>query len=143
MADAPNKLPTDLLKDVSRTFYKTLCVLPSSIRPQIGLAYLLARTTDTIADTEAVPVEKRLRALNDLRERIAGKVSDPVNVGELAQGQGTPAERVLLEKCEESIALLQRFSLNDRELVRGVLDTIASGQELDLRRFAEVSPAAE
>ena len=46
-----------LLRDVSRSFYKTLAILPGSIRPQISLAYLLARTTDTIADTEIVPVE--------------------------------------------------------------------------------------
>jgi len=36
----------------------------------IGLAYLLARTTDTIADTELVPLEQRLEALKRLRERI-------------------------------------------------------------------------
>ena len=45
---------TSLLKEVSRSFYLTMRVLPSAIRPQIGLAYLLARTTDTIADTEIV-----------------------------------------------------------------------------------------
>ena len=33
-----------LLKSVSRSFYLTLWVLPAEIRPQIGLAYLLART---------------------------------------------------------------------------------------------------
>ena len=45
-----------LLKQTSRSFYLTLRVLPRAVRPQIGLAYLLARTTDTIADTEIVPV---------------------------------------------------------------------------------------
>ena len=68
-------LPThlkELLKQNSRTFYWTLRVLPSAIRPQIGLAYLLARTTDTIADTEILPVEQRLEALGKLRGRILG-----------------------------------------------------------------------
>ena len=37
----------DLLKATSRSFYLTLRVLPARVRPQIGLAYLLARTTDT------------------------------------------------------------------------------------------------
>jgi len=132
-----------LLKDVSRSFNLTLSVLPASIRPQIGLAYLLARTTDTIADTQAVAVDKRLRALKDLRLRIAGKDSDPVNFGELALGQGSPAERALLNQCEQSLAMLQGFPHSDRELIRGVLDTIVSGQELDLERFAEVSPPTE
>ncbi len=57
------ELLTDLLKQTSRSFYLTLRVLPGAIRPQIGLAYLLARTADTIADTELVPAEQRIDAL--------------------------------------------------------------------------------
>ena len=49
-----------LLQSVSRSFYLTLRILPAAVRPQIGLAYLLARTTDTIADTELVSLEQRL-----------------------------------------------------------------------------------
>jgi len=63
MAHQSNALLTGLLKEVSRSFYLTLRVLPVSIRPQIGLAYLLARTTDTIADTQLLPVAQRLEAL--------------------------------------------------------------------------------
>src|SRR5262245_13262346 len=143
MGRAPNKLPTGLLKDVSRSFYLTLRVLPGSIRHQIGLAYLLARTTDTIADTELVPVEKRLSALDALRQRISGKESDPVKFEELVLRAASPAECTLLEQCEASIALLQNLSVNDRLLVREVLDTIISGQELDLRRFSEVAVPSE
>src|SRR5688572_13210592 len=100
MASAPNELLTDLLRDVSRSFYLTLRVLPSSIRPQIGLAYLLARTTDTIADTELVPIDQRLKALAALRDRILGATTASLNFGELARNQSSPAERVLLEKSE-------------------------------------------
>ncbi len=45
-----NAALNDLLKRTSRSFYLTLRVLPAAVRPQIGLAYLLARTTDTVAD---------------------------------------------------------------------------------------------
>src|SRR5581483_12484080 len=142
MAQAPQKLLTGLLKEVSRSFYLTLRMLPGSIRPQISLAYLLARTTDTIADTELVPVEKRLRALKDLRGRISGIEAAPLNFGgELAQHQASPAERTLLEKVESSLALLQGFSGEDRQLLREVLETITSGQELDLERFGAISTA--
>jgi farnesyl-diphosphate farnesyltransferase len=58
-----------------------------------------------------------------------------LNFGELARQQSSPAERVLLEKCEASLKLLQTLSEPDRKLVREVLDVITSGQELDLRRF--------
>jgi farnesyl-diphosphate farnesyltransferase len=139
MAPASNELLTDLLRDVSRSFYLTLRVLPKSIRPQIGLAYLLARTTDTIADTELVPVEQRLRGLQLLRHRILGTISDPMDLGQLAMHQGSAAERVLLEKCDDSLALLESLDPADRQRVRDVLDTITSGQELDLQRFAGVA----
>jgi farnesyl-diphosphate farnesyltransferase len=133
------QLPGALLKEVSRSFYLTLRVLPARIRPQIGLAYLLARTTDTIADTELVPLEQRLAALQELRGRILGTRRAPLDFGELARCQGTPAERTLLEQAETSLALLCALDPDDQRRVREVLRIIASGQELDLRRFAGAS----
>src|SRR5271169_7084354 len=106
-----------LLKDVSRSFYLTLRVLPGKVRAPIGLAYLLARTTDTIADTELVAIEQRLEALRQLRDRIQGGHATPLDFGALAQRQGSVAERVLLEKCEASLALLNGLPPADRQLV--------------------------
>src|SRR5882672_1160796 len=99
----------DLLKATSRSFYLTLRVLPARVRLQIGLAYLLARTTDTIADTEIVPPAQRLNALQKLRERILGQTPAPLNFGELAQNQSSPAEKILLEKVEAGLTALQNF----------------------------------
>ncbi len=124
-----------LLRDVSRSFYLTLRVLPAAVRPQIGLAYLLARTTDTVADTELVPLERRLNALAALRARILGNSQDPVDFGDFAKQQGSPSERLLLERAEGALACLHELGAEDLQLVRNVLNTITSGQELDLRRF--------
>ncbi len=140
MARAQNELLTDLLKEVSRSFYLTLRVLPKPIGPQIGLAYLLARTTDTIADTEIVSIEQRLKMLQAFRERILGTSTAPLDFGQLAQQQGLPAERVLLNKSEASLALLQAQSELDKKLIREVLDIITGGQELDLKRFGNPEP---
>jgi farnesyl-diphosphate farnesyltransferase len=139
MAVNANALLTDLLRQTSRSFYLTLRVLPGAIRPQISLAYLLARTADTIADTELVPIEQRLDALKRLRERVQGTSTTPLNLGELAKRQGSVAEETLLEKVEDSLALLPTLSPTDQPLVRNVLNTITGGQELDLRRFAGAS----
>jgi len=139
MADAASGLLTDLLKLVSRSFYLTMRVLPAAIRPQIGLAYLLARTADTIADTQIVPPAERLRALQSLRERIAGNSPALLDFGELANHQGSPAEQSLLERVEEALWILEQFSEEDRKLIREVLAVITSGQELDLQRFAEAA----
>src|SRR5471030_1335497 len=139
-----NSEMSSLLRATSRSFYLTLRVLPARVRPQIGLAYLLARTTDTIADTEILPVTQRLDALQKLRERIRGQTSAPLNFGELAQKQNLSAEKLLLEKTEDSLAALQNVSIADQILIRKVLDLITSGQELDLKRFAgsAAAPAA-
>jgi farnesyl-diphosphate farnesyltransferase len=139
MAQASEDLLRGLLKEVSRSFYLTLRILPGKVRAPIGLAYLLARTTDTIADTELVAPEQRLEALRILRDRIQGRGAMPLNFGALAQRQASRAEAVLLEKCETSLAVLDGTPPADRQLVREVLDTITSGQELDLRRFARAS----
>ncbi|MGA2028495.1 MAG: phytoene/squalene synthase family protein [Verrucomicrobiota bacterium] len=129
----------DLLKATSRSFYLTLRVLPARVRPQIGLAYLLARTTDTIADTEILPVAQRFEALQKLRERILGQNSAPLNFGELAEKQNLSAEKMLLENVEDSLSALQNFPVADQKLIRDVLTTITSGQELDLKRFENSS----
>ena len=134
-----NAALNELLKRTSRSFYLTLRVLPAAVRRQIGLAYLLARTTDTIADTEIVPQAQRLDALHKLRVRIVGRSTAPLNFGELAKQQASPAERLLLEKVEDSLALLPKLSPADLQRVRGVLEIIIGGQELDLQRFADAS----
>ncbi len=142
MAQASEELLGGLLKEVSRSFYITLRILPGKVRTPIGLAYLLARTTDTIADTRLVALEQRLEALRHLRDRIQGQTERSVDFGALARQQGSRAEGVLLEQCEASLALLSDLPAADRQLVRQVLDTITSGQELDLRRFAAASATA-
>jgi farnesyl-diphosphate farnesyltransferase len=128
-----------LLREVSRSFYWTLRVLPGRIRTQIGLAYLLARATDTIADTELVSLEERLAVLDSFRARIQGTANGKLGLVSLAHRQGSPAERVLLEKCEEAIELLARLGADDRRRVQEVLAIITSGQQLDLKRFARAS----
>jgi len=124
-----------LLRDTSRTFYLTLRMLPGAVECQIGLAYLLARTADTIADTELVPVESRLQALADLRDRIMGDSSAKLDLAGLAQRQAPKAQRKLMEQVRDVLQMLDVLSEKDRRLIREVLSTIISGQELDLKRF--------
>src|SRR5512139_2873440 len=92
-----------LLKRVSRSFYLTLRILPPSIRKPIGLAYLLARASDTIADTRLIAVPRRSEALLQFRKSIQqacdGTRFDLPNLGDIAEAQGTtPGERALLER---------------------------------------------
>lgn len=114
-------------------------VLPGPVRKPISLAYLLARTTDTIADTDLVPVESRLEALRALRGRIMGEPGGALDWTLLQSQQALPAERVLLERHEESLRLLATLEEADQRRVREALAIIISGQELDLQRFGTAS----
>ncbi|MCX7886562.1 MAG: squalene/phytoene synthase family protein [Verrucomicrobiae bacterium] len=119
-----------LLKGVSRSFYLTLRVLPRAIRPQISLAYLLARATDTIADTGVVPRERRVELLRQMR---TGQIEA---VRELAAHQALPGERLLLERLDDCRALLRTFSADDQQRIHQLWQTIIDGQIFDLERFA-------
>jgi farnesyl-diphosphate farnesyltransferase len=140
-----------LLREVSRSFYLTLRVLPGAIRPQIGLAYLLARATDTIADTALVPVGQRRSALREMRSAIQAvaerRSASMPDFGELAQaqrapaGQGSLAERQLLEGAGEILEALGALAEPDRRRIRDLLLVITQGQELDLARFGEAKAA--
>jgi len=119
-----------LLRAVSRSFYLTLRVLPAPIRPQISLAYLLARATDTIADTDAGPRAKRIVLLREFQS-----LTRVPALGALAENQALPAERLLLERLDECLALLDTFTAVDRRLIQQLLNTIITGQLFDLETF--------
>ena len=126
-----------LLRDVSRSFYLTLRVLPRKIRPQISLAYLLARASDTIADTQLVPRSQRLVALRELQP-----LQDPPQLGAICDNQPDRAERVLLERLPHCLDRLKTFSPGDRERIETLLRTIIGGQMFDLEWFPAETPAA-
>ncbi len=129
-----------LLKQVSRSFYLTLRVLPSGVRPQIGFAYLLARTADTLADTDLIPAQDRLAALQQYRDRLMGQGSGVLDFRTMAGRQASPAEASLLTTAESNLRRLDAFSNADQKLIREVLATITSGQILDLKRFGAAGP---
>ncbi len=128
-------LPGRLLSEVSRSFSLTLRVLPTAVRFQIGLAYLLARTSDTIADTGHATCAQRLSALHQFRDAVASGGSQRVDFTLLASSQTSPAEQALLLRANESLGLLRAVSSEDLQLMRRVLNTIVCGQMDDVRRF--------
>ena len=128
----------DLLKGVSRSFYLTLRVLPGGLREPIGLAYLLARAADTIADTRLLPSERRLEYLLLLRRQVQGVVNAPELQGmnaALADSQSSRQERDLLSSVPQALAMLHECREVDRDLIRRVVDTLTQGMEMDLTSF--------
>jgi farnesyl-diphosphate farnesyltransferase len=124
------------LRQVSRSFYLSLAILPRPLREPIGLAYLLARAADTVADTQLIPRADRLGHLEILRRAGAGEA---VDVRPLARAcaplQAHAAERVLLERLGEALARVEALAPADQHEVRAVLATLTSGMIFDLTRF--------
>jgi len=131
-------LQTALLRSVSRSFYLSIRFLPAQLREPIALAYLLARTTDTVADTAQISRSVRMDTLKLLSDTIQGTASRNV-VGDLMASfvslQENTSERQLLESVPEFLAWLDGIEHADRNDIRVVLEKITCGQMLDLQRF--------
>ena len=127
-----------VLRSVSRSFYLSIRFLPTRLREPVALAYLLARTTDTVADTARISAVLRIETLQTLSNAIQGKVSRNVIVdlvASFAPLQGDAAERTLLESLPDCLGWLEQSEIADRDDVRAVLSKITQGQMLDLHRF--------
>jgi farnesyl-diphosphate farnesyltransferase len=72
---------------------------------------------------------------NALRDIEYDKLTDPAVVSH----NGSDAERTLLLRIEEILATLENFTAADQQMIRDVLSTITSGQELDLQRFGSAT----
>ena len=130
-----------LLKGVSRSFYLTLRILPEGMRDPVGLAYLLARAADTIADTSLIAPEQRLALLLSLRDQVNGAPNDGALLQRVAVevgGQQTQSdEKVLLESLGPALAVLGQLGDADRQAVREIVTTLTEGMEFDLRTFPD------
>ncbi len=132
-------LETDVLKGVSRSFYLSLRLLPKPMRRPASIAYLLARTSDTIADSAEVSATARIDCLEHFLEQVKSGRSDDHWSRELIDGTPDPREKILLEKQRELIAALISLPENELALVREVVEIIVSGQRLDIGRCCGAS----
>ena len=134
----PSHLETTLLRSVSRSFYLSIRFLPAQLREPIALAYLLARATDSVADTTGISGLVRIETLKMLSNGIQGKASRDVVVDLIASFvplQTNASEQRLLESLPDCLAWLEQLERADRTEIRVVLEKITRGQMLDLQRF--------
>lgn len=124
-----------VLKAVSRSFYLTIRALPPVLREPVGLAYLLARASDTVADSAGASASKRLEALEQMGEALHGRAPIP-DLSSFVPGVPDPSEQLLLERAGELWSLLAATPDADRAEIVRVLEEILRGQRLDLTRFA-------
>ncbi len=127
-----------LLRSVSRSFYLSIRVLPARLRQPIAVAYLLARATDTIADTAQLEAGRRQDMLRMLAQAIDGSGSLG-GVASLARTfaplQHDTGERELIEALPHCLSWMDALGDADCADVRTVLRHITRGQLLDVQRF--------
>jgi farnesyl-diphosphate farnesyltransferase len=137
-APAPDPFPA-LLQGVSRSFYLSIRLLPGPLRQPVGLAYLLARATDTVADTAELAAGERTDMLATLASAFDGDPAAASQAGRVgsafaARQQDEPERRLMLSlpACLDHLASLDAA---DRDDIRAVLRHITKGQALDVERF--------
>lgn len=134
----------EILRQTSRSFYLTLRFLPRAIQAEASLGYLLARATDTIADSSSADSSQRLTILRAARESVGQNTIPAYEAGFWAAQQHAPAEKHLLQVLP---SLWQRLgNLDDaaQQRLKNVLSPILEGQIFDLERFRlESSPLTD
>lgn len=129
------ELETEVLKGVSRSFYLSLRLLPKPMRRAAGIAYLLARTSDTIADAVVGSAEERIESLLGFLKQVRGEIAAQAFPEHFYTGITDPREAMLLLSHVEIVEALRGLESGEIALIHEVLETIVSGQILDLERF--------
>jgi farnesyl-diphosphate farnesyltransferase len=135
----PDPALLTLLERVSRSFYLSICLLPAGLRRPIGLGYLLARASDTLADAPGLARDERLALVERFVAMVRGDSPvAPIHAGAAA----TEAERELLAALPLCIEALRALDAADRHDVLTVLGHITQGQRLDVKRFGDASASS-
>jgi farnesyl-diphosphate farnesyltransferase len=133
-----------LLRGVSRSFYVSIRLLPAALRRPVALAYLLARATDTLADTADLPAAERREQLEALAAAIDGRLPAAATAANVAASfarlQHNTAEHDLIVALPQCLSWLDEVTPADRDDIQAVLRHITRGQALDLERFPHGTP---
>jgi farnesyl-diphosphate farnesyltransferase len=124
-----------ILHGVSRSFYLSLRLLPKPMREAASLAYLLARTSDTLADAAQAPLELRRSALGEFSKSVQHEEASPTWDRDLLKHIDDDREKILLDQASAILDGYQSLPVNQKQLVRDVVAIIIGGQQLDLDRF--------
>lgn len=122
----------EVLRRTSRSFHATIRFLPRAVRGDVSLAYLLARATDTLADSSTAAPGERLAILRAARASLDRASIEGYRAADWEKHQREPAERRLLALLP---GLWSRMHAGDNRPVREVLGSILEGQIFDLTRF--------
>jgi len=121
------------LKEVSRTFYPSIKVLPRDLHFYVGHSYLICRLLDTLEDAYDITVEKKRSALNQAILCIKYSAEYPKENNTFADIAATsdikPYEKVILENAFEVFECLETFPDTVRSDIRNWTTEMADGMK--------------
>lgn len=126
-----------LLKNTSRSLYLSVQALPRRMRGAFGIAYLLCRYADSIADTYLIPQDRRLHWI----EQFPGIIlrQDKTLGAELAKEVSGRSENKyeeeLIKTLNPCLDAFNRVPDEQKEFIHEVVQSVCDGMRMDLTCF--------
>lgn len=113
------------------------------MRPAFGLAYLLCRYADTIADTELLPAQKRLFWIKEFPALV--RQEDLTAAADLSQAltgtSANPYEAQLITHLPDCLRALSHISAEQKPFIYDVVSSVCQGMQIDLTTFPNAPKA--
>jgi len=126
-----------ILKDVSRTLYLSINILPEPLKTSMALGYLVARTMDTVVDCPEIEPGAKREMLTLLRglENPANALALAGRIKQAARHVPNQKEKALLAKFEKIAGLYASFPEQELVQLKALVNGVACGMEMDLEIF--------
>ncbi len=126
-----------LLKHTSRSLYVSVQMLPPALRPAFGLAYLLCRYADTIADTPLLPEEKRVYWIQSFPQIVRSRQAPEYNalLQAITGTSENPYEQALIQHLPDCLRALNAIPTSQQLFIYEVVESVCEGMKIDLMKF--------
>ena len=126
-----------LLKNTSRSLYLSVQALPKKIRSPFGIAYLLCRYADTIADTELLPARKRLDWIVRFPNLVQTQNLEEQQqlISEISGQTENPYETELIKHLPVCLDVYNKTEEIFKPFILEVVHAVCEGMKIDLSYF--------
>jgi len=133
-----------ILKNVSRTLYLSINILPAGTRALMALGYLFCRAFDTVTDCSGIDhglKREILELAHNLDDKqSSGKLSEKIKLA--GRAIANPRDKELLFKFDKLLAVYFELKESDRALINFACAGVARGMEMDLETFSGTGVSA-
>lgn len=126
-----------LLKNTSRSLYLSVQALPKKIRSPFGIAYLLCRYADTIADTELLPARRRLDWIERFPKLVQTQNLEEEEqlISEISGQTENPYETALIKHLPACLEIYNQIDEVQKSFILEVVHAVCEGMKIDLSYF--------